>query len=75
METNKDLMTKCINCLNENFGTAETERFISLIKATGTGFTVSRDDLYKGMTLDQMLETAKQYVEANPLQYEKATIL
>ena len=59
------LKLNVVKCLIENFGIVQTERFISLMIKEPFDYTAWQRDLYEGMTVDELFNTASAWKEAN----------
>lgn len=75
MDSDNELISKCLDCLIDKFGYIETVRFISQIRNQPSEPADFRKELYKGMTLDEMLEAAAEYERENPPKFKNAVII
>ena len=57
------LKQSAVKCLIENFGTVQTERFISLIIKEPFDYTKWQKDLYNDMTIDELFSAAANWKE------------
>jgi hypothetical protein len=59
------LLNKGMECLVENLGLVEAERFVSLIGAEHFDYTEwRRENLFQGMTVEELSNAAMQYRRA-----------
>ena len=62
MMTSKVLLTKGMNCLTEQLGLVDAERFISLILVEPFDYTEwRRDNLFRGMSVEEISHAAMEY--------------
>ena len=61
-----ELMNKGIKCLRDNLGDIETEEFIAVIMREKFDYTKWRQNLFKGLGIDEINAEAVQYEEDHP---------
>jgi len=70
--TREELMARGVNCLIENLGYIEAGEFLSQVAAEGDGFSDytewRRENLYKGMTDEEILAGAIEYAKTHHLE-------
>jgi len=61
------LLDKGMRCLTSELGLVEAERFISLLLREPFDYTEWRkDNLFVGMSLDEIIDEADKYCKENP---------
>ena len=55
------LQQSAMKCLIDNFGIVDAERFISLIIREPFDYTRWQENLYEGMTIEELSEKAMKY--------------
>lgn len=66
MDNTIEIMNRGINCLLEQMGVVETEKFISIINREKFDYTKWREHLFEDMTLDEINDEAIEYAKKNP---------
>ena len=67
MYTDAEIRSIGMACLVKKLGKVDTERFISgFIKDSGN-YTLARRELYDDLTLDEVFESASDYMREHPL--------
>jgi hypothetical protein len=65
MMSNTILLNKGMECLMENLGLVEAERFISLLNTESFDYTEwRREHLFKDMTVEELSKNAMEYRRA-----------
>lgn len=67
MDNTIEIMNKGINCLLQQLGVVETEKFISIINREKFDYTKWRDNLFANMTLEEINAEAVKFAKNNPL--------
>ena len=67
MDNTMEIMDKGINCLLQQLGVVETEKFISIINREKFDYTKWRERLFKDMTLEELNAEAVEFAKNNPL--------
>ena len=67
MDSTMEIMNKGMNCLIQQMGVVEAEKFISIINREKFDYTKWRQHLFEGMTLDDINEEAAAFSKNNPL--------
>lgn len=67
MDSTMEIMNKGINCLIRQLGVVETEKFISIINREKFDYTKWQQNLFEGMTLEEINEAAAAFAKKNPL--------
>lgn len=67
MDNTMEIMDRGINCLLQQLGVVETEKFISIINREKFDYTKWRERLFKDMTLDELNAEAVEFAKNNPL--------
>lgn len=67
MDNTMEIMDRGINCLLQQLGVVETEKFISIINREKFDYTKWRERLFKDMTLEELNAKAVEYAKNNPL--------
>lgn len=67
MDSTMEIMSRGMNCLIRQLGVVETEKFISIINREKFDYTKWQQDLFEGMTLEEINEAAAEYSKKNPL--------
>ena len=67
MDSTMEIMTKGINCLIQQMGIVETEKFISIINREQFDYTKWQQHLFEDMTLEEINEAAADFAKNNPL--------
>jgi len=61
------LMDRGIRCLNNELGLLDAERFVALLIREPFDYTQwRRDNLFKDMSLDEIIDEADRYSRAHP---------
>jgi ferric-dicitrate binding protein FerR (iron transport regulator) len=61
------LMDRGIRCLNNELGLLDAERFVALLIREPFDYTQwRRDNLFKDMSLDEIIDEADRYSKAHP---------
>lgn len=63
MMTDTEIKIKGMKALSANLGLVEAERFISLIQRDKFDYTEWRQDLFQGMSGDEISRMASEYLE------------
>ena len=66
MDSMMEIMNKGINCLIQQMGIVETEKFISIINREQFDYTKWQRHLFENMTLEELNEAA-DFSKSNPL--------
>ena len=66
--SNAEIMEKGFNCLLQNLGTVETERFISTINRERFDYTQWRRQYFENVDPEDFLREAAEYAKAHPFQ-------
>jgi hypothetical protein len=62
MISDTTLLCKGMECLTENLGLVEAEKFITLIHNESFDYTIwRRDNLFKGLTVEELSKKAMDY--------------
>ena len=56
--------------LSDSLGLVESERFIMLIQREAFDYTKWQENLFKGMTIEEISKKAAEYGESNNLDYD-----
>lgn len=67
MDNTMEIMNKGINCLLQQLGVVETEKFISIINREKFDYTKWRENLFENMTLEEINAEAVKFAKNNPL--------
>ena len=67
MDNTMEIMDRGINCLLQQLGVVETEKFISIINREKFDYTKWREHLFKDMTLEELNAEAVEFAKNNPL--------
>ncbi len=67
MDSTMEIMSRGINCLIRQLGVVETEKFISIMNREKFDYTKWQRDLFEGMTLEEINESAAAFSRKNPL--------
>lgn len=67
MDNTIEIMNKGINCLLQQLGVAETEKFISIINREKFDYTKWRENLFENKTLEEINAEAVKFAKNNPL--------
>lgn len=67
MDSTMEIMNRGMNCLIQQMGVVEAEKFISIINREKFDYTKWRQNLFEGMTLDEINEEAAVFSKNNPL--------
>ena len=67
MDNTMEIMNKGINCLLQQLGVIETEKFISIINREKFDYTKWREHLFENMTLEEINAKAMEFAQNNPL--------
>jgi hypothetical protein len=66
------ILSAGMKLLRENLGVVETEIFLVNVKNPGFDYTLWRENLWEGMTLDELLRKAGEYTRSHPELIPKA---
>lgn len=66
MDSTMEIMNRGINCLIQQMGVLETEKFISIINRERFDYTKWQRNLFEDMTLEKLNETAAAFSKNNP---------
>lgn len=67
--TDKEIWTKGLNCLFENLGFIDAQKFIVMVNRRKADYTEwRRENLYKGMTDEEILAGAIEYAKTHHLE-------
>ena len=69
--TTAEVMTKGMNCLVENLGIIDAERFISNLLREQSDYTEWRRKFFANMDLETFLNEAVEYGKKHPFRGEK----
>ena len=69
--TTAEVMAKGMNCLVENLGIIDAERFISNLLKEQSDYTEWRRKFFANMDLETFLNEAVEYAEKHPFRGEK----
>ncbi len=69
--TTAEVMTKGMNCLVENLGIIDAERFISNLLKEQSDYTEWRRKFFANMDLETFLNEAVEYGKKHPFRGEK----
>ena len=67
MDSMMEIMNKGINCLIQQMGVVETEKFISIINREKFDYTKWQRHLFEDMTLEEINKSAAVFSKNNPL--------
>ena len=67
MDSTMEIMNRGINCLIQQMGVVETEKFISIINREKFDYTKWQQHLFEDMTLEEINEKAAAFSQNNPL--------
>lgn len=67
MDSTMEIINRGINCLIQQMGVVETEKFISTINREQFDYTKWRQNLFEDMTLDEINKAAAIFSKNNPL--------
>ncbi|MCM1126746.1 MAG: hypothetical protein NC429_09765 [Lachnospiraceae bacterium] len=67
MDNTMEIMNKGINCLLQQLGVIETEKFISIINREKFDYTKWQEHLFENMTLEEINAKAVEFAQNNPL--------
>lgn len=67
MDNTIEIMNRGINCLLQQLGVVETEKFISIINREKFDYTKWRENLFGNMTLEEINAEAVKFAKNNPL--------
>lgn len=67
MDNTIEIMNKGINCLLQQLGVVETEKFISIINREKFDYTKWRENLFENKTLEEINAEAVKFAKNNPL--------
>ena len=62
-----EIMNRSINCLIQQMGVVEAEKFFSIINREKFDYTKWQQQLFEGMTLDEVNEKAAAFSKNNSL--------
>lgn len=65
MMTDTEIKVKGMKALSNDLGLVEAERFVSLIQRDRFDYTKWRQDLFQGMSGDQISQMATEYTKKN----------
>jgi hypothetical protein len=67
MTNSTALLDKGMRCLNNGLGILDAERFVALLSREPFDYTEWRkDNLFTGMSLDEIIDEADKYCKENP---------
>ena len=67
MDSTMEIMNRGINCLIQQMGVVEAEKFISIINREKFDYTKWQQHLFEDMTLESINEEAVAFSKNNPL--------
>lgn len=67
MDSTMEIMNKGINCLIQQMGVVEAEKFISIINREKFDYTKWQRHLFEDMTLEEINKVAATFSKNNPL--------
>ena len=67
MDSTMEIMNRGINCLIQQMGVVEAEKFISIINREKFDYTKWQQNLFEDMTLEEVNEEAAAFSKNNPL--------
>ena len=67
MDSTMEIMNRGINCLIQQMGVVEAEKFISIINREKFDYTKWRQNLFEDMTLDEINKAAAIFSKNSPL--------
>lgn len=67
MDSTMEIMNKGINCLIQQMGVVEAEKFISIINREKFDYTKWQSHLFEDMTLEEINKLAATFSKNNPL--------
>ncbi len=67
MDSTMEIMNKGINCLIQQMGVVEAEKFISIINREKFDYTKWQSHLFEDMTLEEINKVAATFSKNNPL--------
>ncbi len=73
-ETNSEVVDRGINCLLQQLGVIETERFISIIIREKLDYTKWRRTLFGDASVEEINEAAAAYDAAHPFHPKKKQV-
>jgi hypothetical protein len=71
MKTDTEIRVEGMAALVARLGLAEATRFVSLIQREGFDYTQWRQNLFEGMTVDQIADLGRQNGQSGSLQSPK----
>ena len=66
-----ELLDRGMKCLRDGLGDIESEEFISIIIRERFDYTKWRENLYDGMSMEELLDAAAEYEREHPFQPKK----
>ena len=67
MDSTMEIMNRGMNCLIQQMGIVDAEKFISLINREKFDYTKWRQNLFEDMSLDDINKEAAAFSKNNPL--------
>ena len=67
MDSTMEIMNKGMNCLIQQMGIVDAEKFISIINREKFDYTKWRQNLFEDMSLDDINKEAAAFSKNNPL--------
>ena len=67
MDSTMEIMNRGMNCLIQQMGIVDAEKFISLINREKFDYTKWRQNLFENMSLDDINKEAAAFSKNNPL--------
>ena len=66
-----ELLDRGMKCLRDGLGDIDSEEFISIIIRERFDYTKWRENLYDGMSMEELLDAAAEYEREHPFQPKK----
>ena len=66
-----ELLDRGMKCLRDGLGDIDPEEFISIIIRERFDYTKWRENLYDGMSMEELLDAAAEYEREHPFQPKK----
>lgn len=70
-----EIMNKGMNCLTEQLGVVEAEKFISILIREKFDYTKWQENLFDNMTPEQINEDARRYFAEHPYKGNAKVVL
>ncbi|MCM1040403.1 MAG: hypothetical protein NC314_09670 [Roseburia sp.] len=67
MDSTMEIMNRGINCLIQQMGVVEAEKFISIINREKFDYTLWQRNLFDDMSLEEINKAAASFSKENPL--------